>query len=180
MPSDITNVLITGGLILVLLVIFIWLLRALMPSSTQQARRSARDEFDSAGYETMDQVRRKEFSVIGLGALAILICVAIFGGIVYMLWQSGFSASPSDLEGMNILLVFIPAIVMLVMIISASRRYVKHQQIVLREYRVFRSKRERAIKEYEGKRSGKDKKAEKKQPTRRVSRPKRKGPPKLR
>jgi uncharacterized membrane protein len=182
MSPEITNMLITGGLILVLLVIFIWLLRALMPSATQEARRASRDDFDRSGYETMEQVRRKEFAVIGLGAFVILICVALVGGIIYMLWQSGFSATPEDLEGMNTLLVFIPAIAMLLMIVSASRRYVKHQQIVLREYRIFRSRRETAIKEYEGKRSGsdKEKKAVKKQPVRKINRPKRKGPPKLR
>ncbi len=182
MPSDMTDMLLTGGLIIALVVIFIWLLRALMPSARQEAIRAARDGYDGAGYETMEQIHRKEYSVMGLGVFAILLCVAIVGALGYMLWQSGFSATPADLEGMNTLLIFIPAVVMLVMIIAGSKRYMKHQQGVLREYRVFRSKREKAIKEYDEKRTGKDqeKKAEKKPPVRQINKPKRKGPPKLR
>lgn len=182
MSSEITNLLVTGGLILVLLVIFVWLLRALMPGTQQEARRAASDVYDAAGYETMDRIRRKEYSVMGLGVFMILLCVGIAGALGYLVWQAGFSATPADLEGMNTLLVFIPALVMLVMIIGASKRYVKHQRVVLREYRVFSSRRVKAIKEYEEKRAGKDneKKEEKKKPVRRVNKPKRKGPPKLR
>ncbi len=182
MSPEITNLLMTGGLIIVLLVIFIWLLRALMPSARHDARRAASDNFDNAGYETMDQVRRKEYAVMGLGVFTIMLCVAIVGALGYLVWQSGFSTTPADLEGMNTLLVFIPAMVMLVMIVKASKRYVKHQLAVLREYRLFRSRRERAIKEYEAKRAGKNKnqKEEKKPHRKRVVKPKRRGPPKLR
>ncbi|MBW7996165.1 MAG: MFS transporter [Candidatus Glassbacteria bacterium] len=157
MDLEIKSLVVTISFAIVLLILFIWLLRALMPSTRKEAHQAARDEYDTAGYETMDQIRRKEYSVLGLGGFVILLSVAMVGGLGYLLWTSGFSSDPSDQEGMNTILVFIPAIVMLVMIVMGSRRYIRHQEGVLHEYRVFKSKREKAIQEYEAMRSGKDK-----------------------
>lgn len=183
MAPEIKSLLVTGAFIILLLVLFIWLLRALMPGSREEARQAARDEFDTAGYESMDQIRRKEYSVMGLSVFVILIGLAMVGGLGYLLWTAGFSSDPADQAGMNTLLVIIPAIVMLVMVVLASSRYIKHQQSVLHEYKVFKSKRAKAIQEYEAKRSGKDKEGQQKQakPKRQPPRkPKRRGPPKLR
>jgi len=184
MSPEITNLLITGSLGIVLLVIFIWLLRALMPSTEERARQAARDDYDIAGYESMDQIRRKEYAVMGIGVFVIVLCVAIIGGLGYLLWQSGMSTTPGDIDGMDTLLIFIPAVVMLVMIIRTSKSYMEHQRGVLREFKVFRAKRDKAIKEYEAKRSGSDKKKDEKKPGRRTRsaprKPKRRGPPKLR
>ena len=155
MTPDIKNLLVTGAFILLMLVLFIWLIRALLPSTREEARQAARDEYDTAGYETMDQVKRKEYSAMGAGIFAILIIVIMIGGLGYLLFTSGFSSMPSDQEGMNTLLVFIPAIALLVMVVTASMRYMKHQQGVLHEFRAFRTKRQKAIDEYEAKRSGK-------------------------
>jgi hypothetical protein len=190
MPPEMQNMLLTGGFILILLVLFIWLIRALMPGTKEEARRAARDEYEIAGYETMDQIRRKEYSVIGLTTFVVLLCAAIMAGLGYLLWTSDFSSTPGDQTGMNTILVFVPTTVLLLMIIISSRRYIKHQQGVLKEYRVFRSKREKAIKEYEAKRSGKEKdekqqvhrgrhsKTQRGTTTQQVRKKRRRGPPK--
>jgi membrane protein implicated in regulation of membrane protease activity len=156
MDPELKNILVTGAFVLVMLVLFIWLIRALLPSAKEDARQASRDEYETAGYETMDTVRRKEFAAMGAGVFAILLILTMIGGLGYLLWTADFSSLANDQAGLDTIMVFVPALVLLVMIIAASSRYIKHQQVVLHEYRVFKSKRQKAIDEYEAKRSGKD------------------------
>ena len=127
MDPELKNLIVTSGFILVLLVLFIWLIRALLPSASDEARRAARDEYETAGYETMDTVRRKEYAAMGAGIFAILLILVMIGGLGYLLWTADFSSLVNDQMGLNTIMVFVPAIVLLVMIVTASMRYMKHQ-----------------------------------------------------
>lgn len=158
MPPEIKNFLITAPFGLILLVILIWLIKALIPSAREQAKMYRRDKFDLAGYETITDIRRKEYAVISLSVFVIILCLAIMGGLLYLMVSSGFGTVFGEQAGMNILLVFIPAVILLVLIIKTSGHYIKTQQHILQEFRRFRTVREKAIAEYEEKRSGKSKK----------------------
>ena len=157
MPPEIKNFLITAPFGLILLVILIWLIKALIPSAREQAKMYRRDKFDLAGYETIADIRRKEYAVISLSVFVIILCLAIMGGLLYMMITSGFGTVFGEQAGMNILLVFVPAVILLVLIIKTSGHYIKTQQHILQEFRRFRTVREKAIAEYEDKRSGKGK-----------------------
>lgn len=169
MPPEIKNFLITVPFGLLLLLIFIWLVRALIPSAREQAKQYRRDKFDRAGYETIKDIRRKEYTVISLSVFVILLCLAIMGGLVYLIISAGFDAAFEDQTGVNIILILIPTIVLLVLVIKASSHYVQTEQHVLREFKKFSAARDKALAEYEAKRAGKEKKtkkesAEKKKP----------------
>lgn len=168
MPPEIKNFLITGLFGFILLLILIWLVRALIPSASEQARLSKRDKFDLAGYETIGDVRRKEYIFISLSVFVILLCLVIMGGLGYLIISSGFEAAFEEQGGMNILLIFIPAVILLAMVIKASSNYIQTQQHVLQEFRRFKETRDEAIAEHEAKRTGakskrREKSAEKKE-----------------
>ena len=156
MPPEIKNFLITAPFGLILLLIFIWLIRALIPSARDQAKQYRRDKFESAGYEPITDIRRKEYTVISLSVFVIILCLAVMGVLVYLIASAGFDSAFEEQTGMNILLVFIPAIILLVLVVKASGHYVHTQQQVLQEFGKFRKAREKAIAEYEAKRSGKE------------------------
>ena len=158
MPPEIKNFLITVPFGLILLVILIWLIKALIPSAREQAKMYRRDKFELAGYETITDIRRKEYAVISLSVFVIILCLAVMGGLIYLLVSAGFGEVFREQAGMNIFLVFIPAVVLLVLVVKTSGHYIKTQQHILQEFRRFRTARDKAIAEYEDKRSGKDKK----------------------
>jgi hypothetical protein len=158
MPPEIKNFLITVPFGLLLLLIFILLVRALIPSAREQAKQYRRDKFDRAGYETIGNIRRKEYTVISLSVFVILLCLAIMGGLVYLIISAGFDTAFEEQTGVNIILILIPTIVLLVLVIKASRHYVRTEQHVLREFRKFSAARDKALAEYKAKRAGKEKK----------------------
>jgi len=155
MSSEIKNILITLPFLVVLLVLFFWLVRALMPSARSRAADYAQDRFQLAGYETMEQIRRKEYSVIGVGVLVILICLGIMGLLGYWLFAEGISNDLTSRRALNLMLVFIPALILSGMIIAASSSYIRRQRATLEEFRRFKASRDKAIAEYQAKREGK-------------------------
>ena len=158
MPPEIKNFLITAPFGLILLIMLIWLIKALIPSAREQAKMYRRDKFDLAGYETITDIRRKEYAVISLSVFVIILCLAVMGGLIYMIISAGFDTAFEEQTGMNVFLVFIPAVILLALVIKTSNYYIRTQQNVLEEFRRFRAARDKAIEEYEAKRSGKDKK----------------------
>src|SRR3989339_650358 len=141
MPTEFKNLLITVPFIILLVVLFFWLIRALIPGSKGQASKYAKDKYEQAGYEKMADIKRKEYSVIGGGIAVMVLCLAIMGTLSYMVFSAGVSAALEDQMGFNLILIFIPALVLMGFIIAASINYMKHQQIVLHEFRSFRTVR---------------------------------------
>ena len=158
MPPEIKIFLITATFVLILLLMFIWLVRALIPSERKQAKIYKGDKFDLAGYETVRVIRRKEYTVISLSVFLILLCLAIMGGLVHLIISAGFAAAFEDQRGLNIILILIPIIIFLVLVIKASSHYVQTTQNVLREFRKFTAARDKALAEYRARRAGKGKK----------------------
>ncbi|HUU30308.1 MAG TPA: hypothetical protein VM123_21090 [archaeon] len=153
MPPEMKNILITIPFVIILVALFIWLFKTLLLGPS--AAEFKRDKFEEAGYETIGLIRRKEYSVIGLGTGVIILCLLIMGFLSYRLFADGFPTDLSDLKMLNLILIFIPAIVLLVFIVSGSRHYIKHQQLTLNEFRRFKVLRNKAISEHQDKRSGK-------------------------
>ncbi len=151
------NFLIAATFGLILLLMFIWLVRALIPSERKQEKYKG-DRFDLAGYETIKKIRRKEYTVISLSVFVILLCLAIMGGLVHLIISAGFDATFEDQRGLNIILILIPTIIFLVLVIKASSHYVQTTQNVLREFRKFTAARDKALAEYRARRAGKGKK----------------------
>jgi hypothetical protein len=155
MAPDVQKILLTVPFIIVLVVMFFWLVKALLPGKTSSRAEALKlDDFDRSGYETMEQIRRKEYGVMALGTVVIVICLLLVGGLGYWVFQAAASGDNSADGSFELLITFIPAIIMLFLIVSGSRRYVKIQQQTLGEYRMFQSKRKKALQEYEEKRKG--------------------------
>ncbi|MFC1613894.1 hypothetical protein ACFL5K_01190 [Gemmatimonadota bacterium] len=163
MTPDVQRILLTVPFIIVLIVMFFWLVKALLPGKTSSRAEALKlDDFDRSGYETMEQIRRKEYGVMALGTVVIVICVLLVGGLGYWVIKAAASGDSSADGSFELLITFIPAIIMLFLIVSGSRRYVKIQQQTLGEYRMFQTKRKQALKEYEEKRKGAKEDAKKK------------------
>ena len=165
MSPEVKNLLITGPFVLILLFLLVWLARALIPTHREIIKQQTQDKFDQAGYEPMDSIQRKEYSVIGLSILVIVLILGAIGGLGYLLFNSGISSVASDQQGLNTIIIYVPAIVFLILIIAGSTSYMKRQQHTLREYKEFRGKRAQAIEEYQAKRSGKTKEEQKEEKT---------------
>ena len=168
MPTEYRNMLITIPFIIFLVLMFFWLIKALMPGSRDLSAKYTKDKYQQAGYETMTDIKRKEYSVIGGGIAVMVVCLAIMGALSYMVFSAGISAALEDQMGFNLILIFIPALVLMGFVIAASISYMKRQQVVLNEFRTFRTTRDKAIKEYQEKRSGKDKEQTEKSPAKKT------------
>jgi hypothetical protein len=152
MTSDIRNMLLTLPFVIVLLLLLFWLIKALAPSRRELERQ---DRFEQAGYETVRQTRMKEYSVMGGAALVIVLCLGVMGYMVWQIFSAGASAGVEDAaRSMETVLMFIPAIILLIIVAIASRRYIRRQEETLHEFLEFKSKREHALKAYEDKRRG--------------------------
>jgi hypothetical protein len=151
MASDLKNVLLTIPFLILLVVMFLWLLRAMIPGKRAVERR---DKFDRAGYETVRTTRAKEYSVIGISALVILSCLGLMGFLTYQIFREGIAGDFGAAKSLDIVLIFIPAIVLLSFVVVASRRYVKHQEKTLAEFKDFKAKRQQALSNYNEKRRG--------------------------
>ncbi|MBN2289644.1 MAG: hypothetical protein JXQ83_09965 [Candidatus Glassbacteria bacterium] len=162
MAPEMQKIFLTVPFVIILIVMFIWLVKALLPGASQKAAQLRLDEFDRAGYETMGEMRRKEVGVMALGGLVILICLVCAGALGYYALVSAAEGDTTSGRSFELVLVFIPAIVLLCLVVTASRRYVQVQQQTLKEYRGFQSKRKKALEEYQEKRKGKKKAEEKK------------------
>lgn len=153
MTEDMKNLLITLPFVIILFLLFFWLVKALAPGRKEVDRR---DKFEQAGYETVRQTRTKEFAVIGLSTAVIGICLGIMGYLTWELFSAGADAGASDTaRSLETILLFVPAIVLLVIVAVASKRYIHRQEAILHEFNEFKSKRMHALKEYQEKRSGK-------------------------
>lgn len=162
MPPELKKILLTIPLIIVLLVMFFWLVKALLSGTGHDEEALKLDDFERAGYETMSEIRRKESWVMGVGTLVILICL-FFGGVLgYWAVVSAVQGDSGADASFELVLTFIPAVILLIMIITASGRYMKVQQQTMKEFRQFQASRGKALKEYEEKRKGKKKTTEKK------------------
>jgi hypothetical protein len=161
MDPELRNIFITTGLVIIVIALFLWLFRSLL-FRTGGGADSARDKLEAAGYETITATRRKEYSVIGLGALIIILCLSAIVYFGYMLFAGGINDIFESVKLLNLMLSFIPAVVFLLLIIIASRRYLTHQSLTLEEFRVFKASRDKAISEYQAKRSGQTEKKEEK------------------
>lgn len=161
MPPEMKNLLITAPFVIVLIVLLIWLIRALVPSDREQARMYRKDKFELSGYEPMARIKKKEYAVITLGVVVIVLCVAMVGGLGYLVYSAGAEALIEDQTGLNTILTVIPAVILLILIITGSRSYIRSQHKTLQEYRQFQAARHKAISEYKAKREGKDKEEEK-------------------
>ncbi|MFH1069591.1 MAG: hypothetical protein V1794_08215 [Candidatus Glassbacteria bacterium] len=157
MSGEVKNLLITGPFLIALLVLLFWLLRALIPTRRDIIRQQTQDKFDLAGYESIESIRRKEYSVIGLSVFVVLLVLGVIGGMGYLLFSSGMSAMASDIQGMNTILMYVPAVIFLILIVAGSTTYIKRQQHTMKEYKVFQTNRANAIQEYQAKRAGKTK-----------------------
>ena len=153
MTGNMSNILITLPFVVILILMFFWLVKALAPGRKEVDRR---DRFEQAGYETVQQTRRKEYAVIGVSVLVIGLCLGFMGFLAWELINAGASASVADTErSMETILIFIPAVILLALVSVASRKYIQRQELILHEFKEFKGKRERALKEYEVKRHGK-------------------------
>jgi len=162
MDPQLKNILLTVALVVIVFALFLWLLRSLLTKTKPTSKEYARDRLEIAGYETIGSTQRKEYSVAGLSTLIILLCLGIIGYFGYMLFSGGIMDMVERVRLLNLILVFIPAIVFLTLIIVTSMSYLKHQLITLDEFRDFKSNRDKAIMEYQAKRSGKLEKKEEK------------------
>jgi len=160
MPPELVNLLITLLFSLILLLMFFWLIRALIPSAREKAKQYMRDKFDLAGYESISAIRRKEYAVISLGFFVIILCLAIMGWLIYLITSAGFDAAFEQQRGINLVLIYIPTVILLVIIVKASSMYIKIQHEVLREFNKFRAARAKTIAEHEARRAGKGEKRE--------------------
>lgn len=152
MSGNMNNILITLPFIVILVLLFFWLVKALAPGRKEVDRR---DRFEQAGYETVRQTRRKEYSVIGVSVLVIGLCLGFMGFLAWELFNAGASASAADTErSLETILIFIPAVILLTLVSVASRKYIQRQELILHEFKEFKGKREQALKEYEVKRHG--------------------------
>ncbi len=162
MPPELKRILLTIPFVILAIVMFIWLVKILLPGGGQQGEALKIDDFDRAGYETMSEIRRKECSVMVVGALVILICVLLGGFLGYWAVVSAINGESGSAKSFELILAFIPAIVLLSLIIIASKRYMHSQQGTLKEFRQFQTSRRKALAEYEEKRKGTKKAPEKK------------------
>jgi membrane protein implicated in regulation of membrane protease activity len=161
MDPELRNIVITTGLVIIIIALFLWLFRSLL-FRTGRGEEYQQDKLGAAGYETITSTRRKEYSVIGLGTLIIILCVSAIVYFGYMLFAAGLNDIFESIKLLNLMLSFIPAVIFLVLIITASRRYLNRQQLTLEEFRTFKTDRDKAISEYQAKRSGqREKKVEK-------------------
>ena len=170
MPAEIKNLLLTIPLIIILVVMFFWLVKALLSGTGRDAEALKRDEFDRAGYESMSEIRRKESCVMVVGTLVILVCLFFAGALGYWAVVSAAQGDTNSDASFELVLAFIPAVILLTLIITASRSYMKSQRQTMKEFRQFQLSRRKALKEYEEKRKGSKKKTEKKAAPRRRTR----------
>ena len=137
-----------------LVILFFWLIKALLPGFRQGEKGLQKDDLDSAGYETITQIQRKERSVLALSGLIIVICLLFFGGLIYGGIASLSSGGVESENILNLAFVFIPPIIILALVMKTSSRYMRKQQETLREFRTFQAKRRKALAEYQQKRRG--------------------------
>ena len=162
MPPEIKRILLTIPFVILAIVMFFWLVRVLMPGGDRRTEALKVDEFDRAGYETMPEIRRKECSVMVVSVLVILICVLLGGFLGYWAVVSAGHGESGSAKSFELILAFIPAVVLLSLIIMASKRYMHSQQETLKEFRQFQTSRRKALSEYDDKRKGTKKAPEKK------------------
>ncbi|MEA2062487.1 MAG: hypothetical protein U9P14_02210 [Gemmatimonadota bacterium] len=156
MNAEMLKILITLLFVIILVIMFVWLVKALMPSYSRSAKEMKRDDFDQLGYETMSQIQRKERSVMVVGVVVVIIILGLMGALIYFALATASFGDQDMNTGFNILLAFLPAIVLLVLIVKASQRYMKVQQYTLGEFHRYKTKRAKAMKEYQKKRLGAD------------------------
>ncbi len=153
MYPELSKLLVTVIFTAVLIIMFLWLLK-MLPVFNKNRNDSQMNDFEMSGYETMDQIQRKERGVMVLGGLIIFICLLFFGGLIYGAIITVASGSVESENILNLAMVFIPAVFLLVLVVKASSRYIKTQQKTLKEFRRFQSDRRKALAEYEKKRQG--------------------------
>lgn len=153
MGPELKNLLITLPLLGIMLGLVFWLVRTLVTGPGGREGR-VRDRLEAAGYEPIQRIRRKEFAVMGLGGLAIVLCLGVMGLLVYWLVTADLGDGRETSRLLELLLMFLPALAMLGLVIAASRRYLRMQQTTLEEFRVFKARRDKAIGEYREKRRG--------------------------
>ncbi len=154
MGPELKNLLITLPLLAIMLGLLFWLARSLVTGPGGRRGGRGQDRLEAAGYEPIQHIRRKEFAVMALGGLAIVLCLGIMGLLVYWLVTAELGDGRETSRLLELLLMFLPAMVMLGLVIAASRRYLRMQQTTLEEFRVFKARRDKAIGEYREKRRG--------------------------
>lgn len=159
MSPDMMKIIITvASGILVILMIF-GLMKMMSPGSQEYIH----DQLQADGYESMADIKKKEYTVISLGVFIIVLCLLIMAGLVFIMYRTGAfqGFELEDVESYNILFLFIPAIIICFFFINTSRRYIRTQLITLHEFRKFKATREKVFSEYESKRRGRSSEPEK-------------------
>jgi len=156
MTHDLSKLLVTVLFAAILVILFFWLIKTLLPGFRQGKKNLQKDDFDSAGYETITRIQRKERSVMALSGLIIVICLLLFGGLIYRAFTSFASGGVESENILNLAMAFIPPIIILALVMKTSSRYMRKQQETLREFRLFQAKRGKALAEYQQKRRGRE------------------------
>jgi len=162
MPPELKKILLTVPFVIILIVMFFWLVRALLPGGRRGGAEAKFDNFDRAGYESITDIQRKETGIMVVGVLVIVICILLAGALGYYAFTSASSGDSGAGQSFELIFTFIPAVVLLSLVIAASRRYMKAQHQTMREFRQFQASRQKALAEYEEKRRGRRKAHEEK------------------
>ena len=131
MAHDFLKLLVTVLFVAILLILLFWLIKAFLPGFRQEKKDLQKDEFDSAGYESITQIQRKERGVMALSGLVIVICLLLFGSLIYRAVYSFASGGVESENILNLALIFIPPIIILALVMKTSSRYMKKQQETL-------------------------------------------------
>ena len=156
MDSELKNILITIPFIIIILVLGFWLFSAMLGGKKSKGG-TAGDIYSDLGYETIGEIRRKERMVIGLGLFVVIVCLSLIGFLGYWIFNMDFGRSQAYRAAINLIILTIPAIIFILTIVTASRKYINIQQVTLKEFKVYKAKRARTIEELQKKREGKEK-----------------------
>ena len=119
MSPDMMKIIITVVSGIVIMLMIFGLMKMLSPGTQEYVQ----DQLKASGYESMADIKKKEYAVISMGVFIIVLCAAIMAGLLFVMYRTGAfrGFDIEDVESYDILLLFIPAIIICIFFINTSR-----------------------------------------------------------